>query len=170
MLRHFDICTSILDGLSTYTLQIFDSGLFCLSHRVVRDIVTSFGPYYAGGKEHGTKMMTKEALECLHEAAEAYMIRVFTDAQQLAIHAKRIAIQQKDMWLVRFIRGERLDTDKSLKQKEPEGYPNFKVGKGLKDVQPDYKKKPAKKAGDSGEGSGSGSGASDEAGGSSGKK
>ena len=45
------------------------------------------------------------ALECLQEAAEAFMVRLFEDANLCAIHAKRITIMPKDIHLARRIRG-----------------------------------------------------------------
>jgi histone H3 len=49
----------------------------------------------------------KSALECLQEAAEAYLVGLFEDSNLAAIHAKRVTIMPKDMQLVRRIRGER---------------------------------------------------------------
>ena len=46
------------------------------------------------------------ALLCLQEAAEAYLVRLFEDANLCAIHAKRVTIQPKDLQLARRIRGE----------------------------------------------------------------
>ena len=46
------------------------------------------------------------ALTALQEAAEAYLVGLFEDANLLAIHAKRVTIQQKDIQLARRIRGE----------------------------------------------------------------
>ena len=43
---------------------------------------------------------------CLHEAAEAYMVQLFTETNLCAIHAKRITIMPKDMQLARRIRGK----------------------------------------------------------------
>ena len=51
------------------------------------------------------------AIEALHEAAEAYLIRLMEDANLLAIHARRVTIQPRDFELVRRIRGE-TDWDK----------------------------------------------------------
>jgi len=45
------------------------------------------------------------ALLALQEAAEAYLVALFTDANLLAIHAKRVTIMQKDIQLARRIRG-----------------------------------------------------------------
>lgn len=47
------------------------------------------------------------ALAALHEAAEAYLVGLFEDANLCALHAKRITIMPKDIRLARRIRGER---------------------------------------------------------------
>lgn len=47
------------------------------------------------------------ALLALQEAAEAYLVGVFEDANLCAIHAKRVTIMQKDLKLAMRIRGER---------------------------------------------------------------
>ena len=47
------------------------------------------------------------AILCLQEAAEAYLVRLFDDANLCAIHARRVTIMQKDIQLARRIRGER---------------------------------------------------------------
>ena len=47
------------------------------------------------------------AVLALQEAAEAYLIGVFEDANLCAIHAKRVTIMPKDLQLARRIRGER---------------------------------------------------------------
>ena len=43
----------------------------------------------------------------LQQAAEAYLVGVFEDANLCAIHAKRVTIMPKDMQLARRLRGER---------------------------------------------------------------
>ncbi len=43
----------------------------------------------------------------LQEAAEAYLVSIFEDANLCAIHAKRVTIQVKDIQLSRRIRGDR---------------------------------------------------------------
>ena len=45
------------------------------------------------------------ALECMQEAAEAFLVRLFEDANLCAIHAKRVTIMPKDIHLARRIRG-----------------------------------------------------------------
>ena len=44
---------------------------------------------------------------CLQEATEAYLVRLFDDANLCAIHARRVTIMPKDIMLARRIRGER---------------------------------------------------------------
>ncbi len=45
------------------------------------------------------------AILALQEAAEAYLVSLFTDTNLCAVHAKRVTIQPKDMQLARRIRG-----------------------------------------------------------------
>lgn len=45
-------------------------------------------------------------MSALQAAAEAYLTGVFEDANLLAIHAKRVTVQPKDIVLARRIRGE----------------------------------------------------------------
>ena len=47
------------------------------------------------------------AILCLQEAAEAYLVRLFDDANLCAIHSRRVTIMPKDILLARRIRGER---------------------------------------------------------------
>jgi histone H3 len=47
-----------------------------------------------------------DALLCLHEAAEAFLVGLLRDANLCAIHAKRVTVMPKDMQLARKIRGE----------------------------------------------------------------
>ena len=46
------------------------------------------------------------AVLCLQEATEAYLVRLFDDANLCAIHAGRVTIMPKDIQLARRIRGE----------------------------------------------------------------
>lgn len=45
------------------------------------------------------------AIECLQEAAEAFLIRLLEDANLCAIHAKRVTLMERDIQLARRIRG-----------------------------------------------------------------
>ena len=47
------------------------------------------------------------AILCLQEAAEAYLVQLFDDANLCAIHTRRVTIMPKDILLARRIRGER---------------------------------------------------------------
>jgi histone H3/H4 len=46
------------------------------------------------------------AFLALQEAAEAYLVQLFDDANHAAIHAKRVTIMVKDIQLARRVRGE----------------------------------------------------------------
>ncbi|KAH6610976.1 hypothetical protein Trco_000996 [Trichoderma cornu-damae] len=46
-----------------------------------------------------------QAIQALQEAAEAFMVHLFEDAQLCAVHAKRVTLMQKDIQLARRIRG-----------------------------------------------------------------
>jgi len=46
------------------------------------------------------------AMLALQEASEAYMVGLFEDTNLAAVHAKRVTIMPKDMYLARRIRGE----------------------------------------------------------------
>ena len=47
------------------------------------------------------------AILALQEAAEAFLVGLFEDTNECAIHAKRVTIMPKDMQLARRIRGDR---------------------------------------------------------------
>ena len=49
----------------------------------------------------------KGGIEALHEAAENYLVGLLTDANILAIHARRVMVQPRDIQLARRIRGDR---------------------------------------------------------------
>jgi len=46
-----------------------------------------------------------QAIQALQEAAEAFIVHLFEDANLCAIHAKRVTVMQKDIQLARRIRG-----------------------------------------------------------------
>lgn len=50
-----------------------------------------------------------DAIEALQHAAEDYVVNLLMDANLCAIHAKRVTIQPRDMYLARRIRGLRDD-------------------------------------------------------------
>ena len=45
------------------------------------------------------------AVLALHEASEAYMVRMFEDTNLAALHAKRVTIMPRDILLARRLRG-----------------------------------------------------------------
>lgn len=47
------------------------------------------------------------AVSAMQEAAEAYLIQLFQEANFCALHARRVTILPKDLQLARRIRGER---------------------------------------------------------------
>ena len=49
------------------------------------------------------------ALLAVQEAAEAYLVGIFEDANMCTTHAKRITIQPKDILLAQRIRGEKIN-------------------------------------------------------------
>jgi len=51
--------------------------------------------------------MQSTALLAIQEAAEAYLVNLFEDANLCAIHADRVTLMAKDIQLARRIRGER---------------------------------------------------------------
>ena len=62
---------------------------------------------YASGRVVKCPMRwTKGALEALHEAAENYMVSLMEDANLLAIHARRVTLQPRDIQLACRIWGE----------------------------------------------------------------
>ncbi|KXJ23015.1 histone H3-like centromeric protein cnp1 [Exaiptasia diaphana] len=66
--------------------------------RVVRELANKF---YQG---HELRWQVG-ALQALQESAEAFLVRLFEDANLCAIHAKRVTIMPKDIQLARRIRG-----------------------------------------------------------------
>lgn len=52
-----------------------------------------------------TMMWKATAIMALQEAAEAYLILLFEDALLCAIHAKRVTVTPKDIWLAQRLRG-----------------------------------------------------------------
>ena len=57
------------------------------------------------GKENAR--IQEIAIEALQEATEAYLVRLFDDANLYALHAQRITLMAKDIQLAQRIRGER---------------------------------------------------------------
>ncbi|KAI8616629.1 histone-fold-containing protein [Chytriomyces sp. MP71] len=70
--------------------------------RVVREVAQGFMPDLGDGS---TLRFQSTAILALQEAAEAFLVHLFEDANLCAIHAKRVTIMQKDIQLARRIRG-----------------------------------------------------------------
>ncbi len=51
-------------------------------------------------------LMQSTTLLALQEASEAYLVRLFEDSNESAIHAKRVTIMPKDIQLAQCIQGE----------------------------------------------------------------
>jgi histone H3 len=66
--------------------------------RVVREVAQNFA---------SDLRFQSSAILALQEAAEAYLVGLFEDTNLCAIHAKRVTIQPKDMYLALRLRGER---------------------------------------------------------------
>ncbi|CAO1343226.1 unnamed protein product [Diamesa tonsa] len=66
-------------------------------HRLVREITMEMNK---------NMNFQVDALLALQEATEYFLVGLFEDSNMLAIHAKRVTIQPKDMHLARRIRGD----------------------------------------------------------------
>lgn len=73
--------------------------------RLVREVTLEF--------HHGLRWRV-DAIEALQHAAEDYLVNLLTDANLCAIHAKRVTLMEKDMYLARRIRGLRFDPANNL--------------------------------------------------------
>ena len=60
------------------------------------------------GQDYKTDLVyTDEAKVALQAFGEAYLVRLYSDAQLCALHSKRTEIQPRDIQLARRLRGER---------------------------------------------------------------
>ncbi|XP_056011232.1 uncharacterized protein LOC125678541 [Ostrea edulis] len=63
-------------------------------------------PFYASViRDSGTYNGEASAIMALQEAAEAFLVFMFEDAHLCAIHAKRVTVTPKDIWLAQRLRG-----------------------------------------------------------------
>ncbi|GMR32514.1 hypothetical protein PMAYCL1PPCAC_02709, partial [Pristionchus mayeri] len=72
--------------------------------RIVRQIMQQIIFQY--NKTEDPLRIQSMAVDALQEAAEAYLVCLFDDANMAAIHARRVTIMPKDLDLVRRIRRE----------------------------------------------------------------
>jgi len=76
------------------------------------DLLMRKGPFQRLVREIMLNILKKDcrfqstAMLALQEASEAYMVGLFEDTNLAAVHAKRVTIMPKDMYLARRIRGE----------------------------------------------------------------
>lgn len=74
--------------------------------RLVREIASEYVTgYYSADQDAVGLRWQSHALLCLQEAAEAWLVHLFEDVNLCALHAKRVTIMQRDMYLARRIRG-----------------------------------------------------------------
>ena len=66
----------------------------------VREVSYNVAPMSLGQHRWQT-----QAIQALQEAAEAFLVHLFEDTNLCALHAKRVAIMQKDIQLARRLRG-----------------------------------------------------------------
>jgi histone H3 len=76
------------------------------------DLLIRKAPFQLLVKEIATDLksdlqMQSTALLALQEALEAYLVCLFEDSNECAIHAKHVTIMPKDIQLAQCIRGER---------------------------------------------------------------
>ncbi len=76
------------------------------------DLLIRKAPFQCLVKEIATNLksdlrMQSTALLALQEASEAYLVCLFEDSNDCAIHAKRVTIIPKDIQLAQHIQGER---------------------------------------------------------------
>lgn len=69
---------------------------FC---RLVHDICLHLAPHSDGLR------WQKAAMDCLQEAAEAYVVGMLSDANLCALHAKRVTLMPRDLRLIMRLRG-----------------------------------------------------------------
>ncbi|KAJ3399578.1 centromeric DNA-binding histone H3-like protein cse4 [Chytridiales sp. JEL 0842] len=72
--------------------------------RLVREVTQEF-TLERFDSSQTTLRWQSHAILALQEAAEAFMVHLFEDANLCAIHAKRVTVMQKDLQLARRIRG-----------------------------------------------------------------
>jgi histone H3 len=76
------------------------------------DLLIRKAPFQCLVKEIATNLksdlqMQSTALLALQEASKAYLVCLFEDSNECAIHAKRVTIMPKDIQLAQRIQGER---------------------------------------------------------------
>ncbi|PVD22568.1 hypothetical protein C0Q70_18385 [Pomacea canaliculata] len=85
-IRHFQSTTSLLIRKLPFS-------------RLVREVAMKLYP------NRERLYWSATAIMALQEAAEAFLVRMFEDTNLCAIHARRVTIMVKDIWLARRIGG-----------------------------------------------------------------
>jgi len=89
--------------VALWDIRMFQrSGELLISKLPFQRLVREIAPDYTNSPR-----FRASAVLALQEAAEAYLVGLFQDAQLCAIHAKRVTVMSKDIQLARRIRGER---------------------------------------------------------------
>jgi histone H3 len=81
-------------------------------YQINTDLLIRKAPFQRLVKEIATNLksdlqMQSTTLLALQEALQAYLVRLFEDSNDCAIHAKRVTIIPKDIQLAQCIRGKR---------------------------------------------------------------
>ena len=66
--------------------------------RICREILLDKHPHAIEFRWH------RQALECLQEAAEAFLVSFLSDSNLAALHAKRVTLMVRDMHLIKTLR------------------------------------------------------------------
>ena len=80
-------------------------------YRVLKEAFQDMYPGAGDSEYYSHFRIQARAVGALHEAAEAYLVGLLEDANALAIHARRVTVQPRDIQLACKIRGEK-DWDK----------------------------------------------------------
>ena len=110
--RRYKPCTVVLREIKRYqksTDLLLPRAPFV---RVVREVIKEMDP---------DMRVHAQALTALQEAAEAYLVGLFEDANLCCIHAKRTTLRRQDMQLAFRIRG---DDHRDYVEREEERMPN----------------------------------------------
>ena len=124
---------STVHGLNVVSVERCFNTIIIWNYRLVREISFRESARYAGSQTYAAPVpastwdapdltdqelaggsvnkcplrWARSAVEALHQAAEDYLVTIMEDANLLAIHARRVTVQPRDIQLARRIRGEK---------------------------------------------------------------
>ncbi len=101
--HHF---TPLANCLCREIRQYQRAGKFATQRLIPRAPFWRLAREVLGNVGSGDNRWSVAGVTALQEAAEAYLVAMFDDAQMCAIHAKRVTIFVKDMQLARRLRGD----------------------------------------------------------------